>query len=343
VVGVGGLPAALAGQEALVDGQAGEVVLQPGDVACAAYNGKRLAASKTAANDKSTLSSWFDRQAVTADGTRVALHVNIADMNELTDLDPRFCDGIGLVRTELLFSALADEQTQYEAYRRIALWAGERGVTIRSFDAGADKPLPGLTPAKESNPSLGQRGIRLSLRNTDIFCIQLRALARATVHGALRILLPMVSVPEELEMARRLLDDVIANLAAEGVPVNRPPLGIMVEVPAAAIAIDRFAADFFSIGSNDLTQYVMAAGRDNDAVADLADPMNPAVLRLIAAVAHHGGQTGRDVSLCGDAAADPAVVPHLLHAGLRSLSVVPNALARAKRAIAMVDLRQRPV
>jgi phosphotransferase system enzyme I (PtsI) len=338
VVGVGGLPAALAGHEALVDADAGEVVLDPDSAARAAYLDRKA----TAAADAAGLSAWLDREAATADGTRVAVHLNIADVSELDGLDPRFCDGIGLVRTELLFPGLPDEQTQYEAYRRIAEWAAGRPVTIRTLDAGADKPVPGLILEAESNPFLGLRGIRLSLRHPAMFRVQLRALARAAVHGAVRIMLPMVTVPEELEAARRLLDEAIADLAEEGVPARRPPLGIMVEVPAAAIAIDRFDADFFSIGSNDLTQYVTAAGRDIGTVADLADPLNPAVLRLIASVVEYGRLAGRVVSLCGDAGADPALIAHLLRAGLRSLSVAPTALARAKQAIAATDLRQTP-
>jgi phosphotransferase system enzyme I (PtsI) len=338
VVGVGGLPGALAAPEALVDADAGEVVLDPGEAAHDAYLSRRAAAAEDAAG----LSAWLDREACTADGTRIALHLNIADVTELDGLDPRYCDGIGLVRTELLFHGLPDEQTQYEVYRRIAEWAGGRPVTIRTLDAGADKPIPGVTTEAESNPFLGLRGIRLSLRHPGIFRIQLRALARAAVHGAVRIMLPMMTIPQELEAARTMLDEAMADLAAEGVPARRVPLGIMVEVPAAAIAIDRFNADFFSIGSNDLTQYVTAAARDIGSVADLADPLNPAVLRLIASVAEFGRAAGREVSLCGDAGADPAIVAHLLHAGLRSLSVAPTALARAKRAIAATDLRQTP-
>jgi phosphotransferase system enzyme I (PtsI) len=176
------------------------------------------------------------------------------------------------------------------------------------------------------------------LRSPELFRTQLRALARAAVHGNLRVMLPMVTIPEELAASRVLLDETMASLVRDGVPARRPLLGIMIEVPAAAIVVDRFDADFFSIGSNDLTQYVTAAGRDIGAVADLADPLNPAVLRLIATVAQHGRAAGRDVSLCGDAGAEPRCVEALLRAGLRSLSVAPAAVGRAKQAIAKVDL-----
>jgi len=280
---------------------------------------------------------------VTADGVAVAVHINVAGPDELASLSPAICDGIGLVRTEFLFAGegLPDEETQYRVYRRLTEWAAGKPVTIRTLDAGGDKPVAGLTAAGESNPFLGMRGIRLSLARPEVFAVQLRALARAACHGALRIMLPMVTVPEELEAARALLDTEVAALRTAGMLATRPPIGIMVEVPAAALAIERFDAAFFSIGSNDLTQYVTAAGRDIAAVADLANPLNPAVLRLIRMVAEHGRARGREVSLCGDAGGDPEAIGPLLAAGLRSLSVAPFALAATKAAIGRVDLRMR--
>jgi phosphotransferase system enzyme I (PtsI) len=278
---------------------------------------------------------------VTADGTPIAVFINVADPTELDGLDPGICDGIGLVRTEFLFHGkddLPDEETQYRVYRRLAEWAAGRPVTIRTLDAGADKPIPRLTFDGESNPFLGMRGIRLSLARPDPFRVQLRALCRAAVHGAIDVMLPMVAVPGELAQARLHLDQEFAVLQSAGIECRRPALGIMVEVPAAAIAVEDFDAVFFSIGSNDLTQYVMAAARDSDAVAALNDPSNPAVLRLITQVAAHGAATGRKVSLCGDAAGEPRLVQALLATGLRALSVAPTALARVKQAIAHVDL-----
>jgi phosphotransferase system enzyme I (PtsI) len=167
-----------------------------------------------------------------------------------------------------------------------------------------------------------------------VFRVQLRALCRAAVRGNLKIMLPMVATPRDLAQGRAHLAAVIADLAARKVPYAEPPLGIMVEVPAAAIAIDRFDADFYSIGSNDLTQYVMAAARDIASLSDYADAADPAVLSLIARTVEHGKRTGREVSLCGDAASDPAIVPHLLDAGLRSLSVSASSVGLVKAAIA---------
>jgi phosphotransferase system enzyme I (PtsI) len=245
------------------------------------------------------------------------------------------------VRTELLFhSGMPDEQAQYVVYRRIVEWAEGRPVTIRTLDAGADKPIPGLTLDDERNPSLGVRGLRLSFAFPEVFRTQLRALARAAVHGNVKMMLPMVTSPRELDRARAMLDEEVMRLRSSGTPATRPSLGIMVEVPAAAIAADLFPAEFFSIGSNDLTQYVAAAGRDVNALTDLADPSQPAVLRLIRYVVDVAAARGAEVSLCGDAGADPAMVPRLLGVGLRTLSVAPALVGRTKRAIAGTDLRE---
>src|ERR1700730_8529728 len=205
---------------------------------------------------------------------------------------------------------------------------------MRTLDAGGDKPITGFTPTGESNPFLGVRGLRLSLVRPDVFRTQLRALARAAMHGNVKIMLPMVTQPRELAVARELLDAEVAALAAAGIPARRASLGIMIEVPAAAIAADQFDAEFFSIGSNDLTQYVAAAGRDIGAVADLADPTQPAILRLLRYVVDVAEAKRIDVSLCGDAGGDPRAIPLLLGTGLRCLSMAPTLVGGAKFALA---------
>jgi phosphotransferase system enzyme I (PtsI) len=325
------------GAAAIVDGEAGIIILEP------EAESRNAAARRIAEQSRADAEAvHFERRpALTADGTPVAVSINVASPGELDALDPAICDGIGLVRTELLFHGdhgSPDEERQLAVYRRIAEWAQGRPVIVRTLDAGGDKPIPGLT-VDESNPFLGLRGLRLSLRRPDVFRTQLRALCRAAVAGPIKIMLPMVTVPEELAEARRHLDAVVAELAAEGLAYRRPPLGIMVEVPSVALTPGRFTADFFSIGSNDLTQYVMAAARDLDSVAHLADTADPAVLSLIARVAEHGIKSGIEVSLCGDAASDPALVPLLLRAGLRRLSAAPGSVGRVKAVIAAVDLR----
>jgi phosphotransferase system enzyme I (PtsI) len=338
VVGLGAAADWMAGREALVDAASGEVVVDPTEDTRTAFAARAGRAKVEAA----AAAAFRQRPAVTKDGTAISVNLNAASAEELEGIDPAICDGVGLVRTELMFygpGGPPDEDAQYEAYRRIVAWAQGRPVTIRTLDAGGDKPIEGVTMSGESNPFLGVRGIRLSLRRPALFQTQLRALARAA-HGDLRVMLPMVTVPAELEAARTLLDAAMTSLARDRIPAVRPKLGIMIEVPAAAIAVDQFDADFFSIGSNDLTQYVTAAGRDIGAVADLADPLNPAVMRLIASVARHGRESERGVSLCGDAGGEPRVIGALLRAGLRSLSVAPQSVAVAKQTIAGVDLRE---
>jgi phosphotransferase system enzyme I (PtsI) len=319
------------GTTAMIDGSAGSIVIAPGLQEHYDFERRRSAAVA----EERAAAAVIRRPALLSDGTRVAVLLNIADPAELDQLDPEMCDGIGLVRTELLFAgkALPDEKTQTAVYTRIATWAAGRPVTIRTLDAGGDKPIPGLTLEGESNPFLGVRGVRLALRHPDVFKTQLRALAQAAVAGNIEIMVPMVAVPREVEETRALLQEVCAELARTGVPYRVPALGIMVEVPAVAIAPERFAADFFSIGSNDLVQYTLAAGRDVPALTGLATTAEPAVLRLIANVAHHGRLHGRKVSICGDSGGDPDLIPLLLDAGLRSLSMAPSQVGRAKLAI----------
>jgi phosphotransferase system enzyme I (PtsI) len=320
-------------EQVLVDGGSGIVILSPDAQACRGAEQRMAAMAAVALRDRAQPS----QPVITADGVPIVVMINVADPGELATLDPARCDGIGLVRTEFLcrsHAALLDEETQFAAYRRIVEWAAGRPVTIRTLDAGGDKPIPGFTIDGESNPFLGVRGIRLSLTRPETLLVQLRALVRTAALGPLKIMLPMVTVPREIDDASRLLDVALAEVTARGVPSRRPPLGIMVEVPAAALDIGSFDAAFYSIGSNDLTQYVTASSRDNGALAVLHDARNPGVMRLIAEVAAHGARTGIDVSLCGDAGGDPDVIPALIAAGLRTLSVAPTALGRTKAAIA---------
>jgi len=323
---------------ALVDGDAGIVVFNPEPETRRLFE-HRMAAANAA---QAAANAGRVEPACTADGRPIAVLLNVAAPEDLADLDPAICDGIGLVRTEFLFSrktGLPDEQVQYRAYRRIAEWACGKPVVLRTLDAGGDKPVEGLTVAGESNPFLGTRGIRLSLARPDIFKVQLRAMARAAVHGAVKIMLPMITVPQEIDSTAALLDGVVTDLKLEGIACLRPPLGIMVEVPAVAIVPALFrAAAFFSIGSNDLTQYVTAAARDISGVSALNDYGHPAVANLIEQVVAAGAKLGRDVSLCGDMGGDPKHLPALLAAGLRSVSVAPPLVGRVKRAIASIDV-----
>jgi phosphoenolpyruvate-protein phosphotransferase (PTS system enzyme I) len=334
VVGIGGGHVET-GESALLDARSGNLVVSPGPAAVETWNAGRVVFEK----DAEIAARFAPKPAVTADGTPIAVHVNIADPAETEHIDFGHVDGVGLMRTEFLYSnGLPDEETQYRAYRKVLEWAAGKPVTIRTADAGGDKPVPGFT-IEESNPFLGLRGIRLCLVKPDIFRVQIRALLRAGIHGTLKVMLPMVSVPREIEAARALFDEEAGKLTEEGKSLAMPELGIMVEVPSVAITPARFdKAAFFSIGSNDLTQYVLAASRDSGELSALARTDDPAVLSLIRNVAAHGARQGIAVGLCGDAASDPALVPDLLRAGLRSLSVAASRIGAVKAAIAGVDL-----
>ena len=321
-------------ESAIVDGGTGVVLASPSPEQIASYTASSANRTVRRAAERSCL----DRPALRKDGSRIEVLANISSLAELEHLDPSACDGIGLMRSEFLFlngAALPDEDEQYESYRHVLEWAGGRPVTIRTLDAGGDKPLPGLTEENEKNPFLGLRGIRLSLAKPAVFRTQLRALARAAVHGNLKVMIPMVTLSRELEQAATLLDACVAELRAEAIAAARPALGAMIEVPAAALAPELLAkAAFFSIGSNDLTQYVMAAARDRIVAADLNDPSHPAVLNLISKVATFGRDNHIPVSLCGDMAGEPTYLPSLIKTGITSLSVSPAMLARIKAAIA---------
>jgi phosphotransferase system enzyme I (PtsI) len=319
------------GADALLDGDAGFLVIDPDTNMRATYGQRRAEQSEVR---RAAVSS--SGPVLTASSELVRVMINVTGLAELRDLDPAHVDGIGLMRTEFLFQGrekLPTEEEQYQVYKRMAEWAAGKPVTIRTLDAGGDKPIAGLTQPEEINPFLGVRGVRLSLRHLDVFRAQLRALARAATAGNLKVMIPMVTVPEELDRCRALLGQALEELRREGRQAQMPPLGMMVEVPAAALTIEDFNADFFSIGSNDLIQYVAAASRDEPQLADLARPSR-AVFGLIGHVVDYANRSGREASLCGDLAGDPDQVAALLDQGLRSFSVSPGALGPVKAAIA---------
>lgn len=330
VVQLGAIPAA--GATALLDGEGATLELDPSAEQVRIFEKRRESHRKSRASARAILrrptASWR--------GEHIKLLINIQRVDDLDDADAQYADGIGLMRTEFLLagrSELPDEETQFQAYDAVLRWAGQRPVTIRTFDAGGDKPVPGFTFDGEANPFLGVRGLRLCLARPEIFAVQLRALARAAVRGNLKVMFPMVTSADELEAGRKLFADIVQRLQVDGIAAMLPELGIMVEVPAAALSVSSFKASFFSIGSNDLAQYVLACDRSNGALAPLMDPLHPAVLELIARTADHGRRAGVSVSLCGDMAGDPRCVPALLNCGLRELSVNPSALAQIKQTI----------
>lgn len=330
VVQLGAIPDA--GATALLDGEGATLELDPSAEQVRIFEKRRESHRKSRASARAIVrrptASWR--------GEHIKLLINIQRVDDLEHADAQYADGIGLMRTEFLLagrSELPDEETQFQAYDAVLRWAGQRPVTIRTFDAGGDKPVPGFTVDGEANPFLGVRGLRLCFARPEIFAVQLRALARAAVRGNLKVMFPMVTQADELEAGRKLFADVVQRLQADGIAAMLPELGIMVEVPAAALAISSFKAAFFSIGSNDLAQYVLACDRSNGALAPLMDPLHPAVLELISRTAEHGRRAGISVSLCGDMAGDPRCLPALLNCGLRELSVNASALAQIKHTI----------
>ena len=333
VTGLKTEPVAIAG-DAVLDAHDGVLVLSPTAATRARYADHIAEAEELHRRAQESLS----RPAVTAAGERIEVMVNVDDPGAVSDEILAASDGVGLLRTEFLFigrERLPSEDEQFAAYSRILHRLGGKPVVIRTLDVGGDKPLPGANIAAESNPFLGLRGIRLCLERPELFRPQVRALLRAGVDKALRVMLPMIATATEVEETRQVFAGNLAELQRAGVAAAMPPLGIMVETPAAAIAIELIDADFYSIGSNDLTQYVMAAARDSGGrVARLNDPSHPAVMHLIEKVVAHGRSSGRPVSLCGDMASDPALAKLLLAAGLRRISVAPAALGRVKLAIA---------
>ena len=328
------------GTPLLVDGDAGAVTVRPPDEELAALEGRRQAHEREAAAAAGLASA----PAVTRDGVTIAVEANVGRLGEAEAAVPAGADGVGLLRTEFLFLdavELPDEDEQAAAYEAVAAALQGRPLTIRTLDAGADKPLPALPSAPERNPFLGVRGLRLSLLHPGQLRCQLRAALRTAAAHPVRVMFPMVAEVDELRRAREVLEEARAELAARGVPTpEHLEVGVMLEVPSAALLAEQLAplADFFSVGTNDLTQYTLAAERGNAGVAALGDPLHPAVLRLIERTAAAALAAGRTVAVCGEAAGDPAAVPLLLGLGVRELSMSPVRIAAAKQAVRSTDL-----
>ena len=340
-----GIPAVVAVGEALlgvpdgaplaIDGETGTIVVAPDDETVRALRERRARGER----DRDAARALADHPAATSDGVAVRVEANVSDAGEAAAARATGADGVGLLRTEFLFlrgDRPPDEREQERSYRAVAEALGDRPLTLRTLDVGADKPLPWLPAAPERNPFLGVRGLRLGLRRPELLDEQLRAALRVAADHELRLLFPMVSTLDELLAARRLVERAAAGLRSEGVPgPNRLEVGIMVEVPAAALTAGTLAphVDFFSVGTNDLAQYTLAAERGNPQVAALADPLHPAVLRLIELTARAAADAGRRVAVCGEAAGDPTAIPVLLGLGVTELSMAPPSVAQAKQTV----------
>jgi len=317
----------------LVDADQARIIVHPKESRRTQFR-RRLSRRQS---QREQINKRVNEAAFTADGERIAIYANVDDPSLLAGVDVAPFDGIGLARTEFLFrgDAPPDEDTQLAAYCAIIDWAGGRPVTIRTLDAGGDKAVRGVTVHSETNPFLGLRGCRLYESHRDLFDTQLRALARAaaTAPGRLKVMIPMVTRPAEMAAFRARFAAVVDDLKSSGVACALPALGMMVETPAAALEAASFDADFYSVGSNDLIQYTMAAARDDPRVARLLDPRASAVLKLIEMTVAAARARDVELSVCGDMASDPECVPLLLEAGVRAFSVAIASAAAVKHAV----------
>lgn len=328
------------GEQIIVDGNQGVVIVDPDPETLERYT--RLQGEWH--EHEVELMRLNDLPGETKDGKLIWLKGNIEISEEVDGVVSHGADGIGLFRSEFLFlrpDGLPSEEEQFQAYRRVLESMGQRPVTIRTLDVGGDKISPGINSGDEKNPILGWRAIRVCLSEKSVFRTQLRAMLRASVHGRMRIMFPMISGMPELTQALVLLDEVRAELRQEEVPFDEQiPVGIMIEVPSAALISDTLArkVDFFSIGTNDLIQYTIAVDRGNERTAYLYQPFHPGVLRLIKMVIDNAHREGLSVAMCGEMAGDPLATVVLLGLGLDEFSMGAVAIPEVKRIIRAVSL-----
>jgi len=342
VVGTGPFMTEVSGGDlVIIDGDKGWVILHPDEETIARYRHEAEELRSLAAR----LEELRDLPAVTADGVRIELMGNIEFPYEVDHCVERGADGIGLYRTEFLYLGTdrePDEEDHFQAYSRVVRTMAGKPVTIRTFDLGADK-VPSLpSPEDERNPALGQRSIRLSLRNVPMFRKQLRAVLRASALGDVRVMFPLVSTLLELRQAKMILADVMEDLEEHGIPFRRDlPVGIMVEVPSVVMMIDHFVeeVDFLSIGTNDLIQYTLAVDRSNKDMVWLYNASDPAVLKLIDKTVQAAKRRSLPVNLCGQMSGNPLYTMVLLGLGLRQLSVPPSAIPEIKKVCRSVTMQ----
>lgn len=332
IVGTGDITTQVAANTNLiVDGMSGEVVVEPSEADVAKY-------TKIAADFAAQKAEWDklrDAKTMTADGKHFTLAANIGTPKDLVGVHENGAEAIGLYRTEFLYmdsAELPTEDDQFEAYKEVLESMDGKQVVVRTMDIGGDKHLPYLPLPEEMNPFLGYRAIRISLDRQDIFRTQLRALLRASAFGRLRIMFPMIATLQEFRQAKGVLEEEKAKLVADGVKVGDIEVGIMIEIPAAAVLADQFAkeVDFFSIGTNDLIQYTMAADRGNEHVSYLYQPYNPSILRLVKHVIDSAHAEGKWAGMCGEAAGDPIMVPMLVGLGLDEFSMSATSILKVR-------------
>lgn len=324
------------GMTAVVDGCDGICILDPSQEEVDEYQEKR----EKYLSDKALLEVYRGKDTVTADGAKVHLYGNIGNPEDAKQVAACDGEGVGLFRTEFLFmgaSELPSEEEQFQAYKAAAETMEGREVIIRTLDVGGDKDIPYLGLEKEDNPFLGFRAVRYCLRNKDSYRVQLRALLRASAFGDIKIMVPLVTCVDEIRSVKALVKELMAELDAENIAYNKDiQVGAMIETPAASLIADLLAkeADFFSIGTNDLTQYTMAVDRGNAKVAYLYSSYNPAVLRSMKNIIEAANAAGIMVGMCGEAAADPLLIPLLISFGLGEFSVSATSVLATRGTIA---------
>jgi phosphotransferase system enzyme I (PtsI) len=338
VVGVGpALEEAFGAEIVAVDGGEGYAVADP-DAETLSHI-ERL--QKALEEERATLEQYKHAEARTSDGRRIEVSANLGSADEAEGALEWGAEGVGLFRTEFLFmerDELPTEEEQYESYRAVAEAFGEKPVIIRTLDVGGDKDLPGVEQPVEENPFLGWRGIRMCLDVPELFKPQLRALLRAAAHGNVKMMFPMIVGADEVRAAKEILEECRRELEEEGKEIGPVDVGVMVETPAAAICASDIAPEvaFFSVGTNDLVQYTLAADRGNERLRHLQSADHPAVLKLIGLTCQAADEAGIWVGVCGEAAADPALIPKLVDLGVKELSMSAPSIPRAKKVVSEI-------
>jgi phosphoenolpyruvate-protein phosphotransferase len=335
VVGVGQkLEDAFDAETIALDGGEGYAIADPDPDTLAEFERKQ----RKLADEREALEEYKHVEARTGDGRRIEVSANLGSAKEAADALEWGAEGVGLFRTEFLFmerDELPTEEEQYEVYREVAEAFGEKPVVIRTLDVGGDKDLPGVEQPEEENPFLGWRGIRMCLDVPELFKPQLRALLRAAAHGNLKMMFPMVADADEVRRARAVLEECQRELEDEGAQTGPLEVGVMVETPAAALCAADLAKEvsFFSVGTNDLVQYTLAADRGNERLRHLQSADHPAVLKLIGLTCEAAREAGIWVGVCGEAAADPELISRLVELGVTELSMSAPSIPRAKKVV----------
>lgn len=328
--------------QVIVDGEYGEVFVNPIPKTIEIYQKKRVQYFEKVQE----LKKYIDRETLTGDGYKVCLAANIGNDKDAAKAIAAGAEGVGLFRTEFLFMngiAMPTEEEQVEAYRKAAVICKDRPLTIRTLDIGGDKDIPYMGLTKEINPFLGYRAIRFCLGRVDVFLVQLRAILKASAYGNIRIMIPLVTCVDEVVAVKKMIRDVCEHFDKNDIPYDKNiQIGIMIETPAAALMADVLAkeVDFFSIGTNDLTQYTMAVDRGNENVAYLYSVFNPAVLRSIQHIIKSAKTAGIEVGMCGEAAGNPAMIPLLLSFGLDEFSVTASKVLETRKNIASWTMKE---